>query len=229
MYYGVLVFVFGVLWDYCVFFFSFLRKTAAGAEWAVFGSCKLCSSAMEEELQEFRELVAQLRADNEPLRQEPDYIPSGVGQGEASWSPARPAPVVGVPPSGSDGQVTGRLLEHLVVVPRERKCPYFNGKSGFSVNDWIEEAQACMRARHLSASEQALFFLFDHLAGDREEIRYRPGIDRGDPGKILYFKRAVCILCFVCGFAGGLLFKEITRGGKPAGIFIGLNELDGES
>lgn len=82
-----------------------------------------------------------------------------------------------------DGQVTGCLPECLVVPPHERKCPYFNGKSGISVNDWIEEAQAW--DRYLFASDQVLF-LFDHLAGEaREERRYHPSIDRGDPGKII--------------------------------------------
>lgn len=42
-----------------------------------------------------------------------------------------------------------------------------------------------MRARHLSASDQA-FFLFDHLEGEaREEIKYRPSEERLDPAKII--------------------------------------------
>ncbi len=38
--------------------------------------------------------------------------------------------------------------EIFVFVPRDRKCPKFNGKSGVGLNEWIEEAQACIRARH---------------------------------------------------------------------------------
>ncbi|KAL0186022.1 hypothetical protein M9458_017692, partial [Cirrhinus mrigala] len=64
------------------------------------------------------------------------------------------------------------------------KCPKFNGRSGIGINEWIEEAQACIRARYLSVSDQA-FFLFDHLEGEaREEIRYRSQVERRDPDKI---------------------------------------------
>ena len=42
-----------------------------------------------------------------------------------------------------------------------------------------------MRSRHLSAADQA-FFIFDHLEREaREEIKYRPSIERGDPGRVL--------------------------------------------
>lgn len=49
----------------------------------------------------------------------------------------------------------------------------------------MEEVQACMRARHLSQSDQA-FFLFDHLEGEaRDEIKYRSTAEREDPDSIL--------------------------------------------
>ncbi len=74
--------------------------------------------------------------------------------------------------------------ERFVFVPRDRKCLKFNGKSGIGINKWIEEAQACIRGRHLLVSNQA-FFLFDHLEGEAwEEIRYRSDIERGNPDKI---------------------------------------------
>lgn len=51
--------------------------------------------------------------------------------------------------------------------------------------EWQEEVQACMRARHLSTTDQA-FFLYDHLEGEaREEIKYRPSAERSDPAKIM--------------------------------------------
>lgn len=54
-----------------------------------------------------------------------------------------------------------------------------------SFKEWLEEAQACIRTRHLSVSEQA-FFLFDHLEGEaREEIKYRSREEREDPDKII--------------------------------------------
>ena len=53
------------------------------------------------------------------------------------------------------------------------------------LTEWLEEAQACMRARHLSTSEQA-FFLFDHLEGEaREEIKYRSVVEKEDSAKII--------------------------------------------
>lgn len=123
---------------------------------------------MEEELQQLREWVAQLKADNEKLKQRPNPAPPGDA-GTSSTSRAEPGPPV---------------AERLVFVPRDRRCPLFKGKSGIKVNEWIEEVEACMRARHLSVNDQA-FFLFDHLEGEaREEIKYRPSTDRNDPKKI---------------------------------------------
>ncbi|KAI2668517.1 Retrovirus-related Pol polyprotein from transposon 17.6 [Labeo rohita] len=64
-------------------------------------------------------------------------------------------------------------MERFVFVPRDRKCPKFSGRSGIGIDEWVEEAQACMRLRRLSTVDQA-FFLVDHLEGEaREEIRYR--------------------------------------------------------
>lgn len=61
----------------------------------------------------------------------------------------------------------------------------FRGRSGIGLIEWLDEVQACMRARHLSVSDQA-FFLFDHLEGEaREEIKHRPSTERGDPTKII--------------------------------------------
>ncbi|XP_048848763.1 uncharacterized protein LOC125718760 [Brienomyrus brachyistius] len=129
---------------------------------------------MEEELQELRNLVLQLRTDNEQLRQqqvacifEPGATPSTSAPHAALSSPIVPAG------------------ERVVFVPRERKCPMFGGRSGIGLDEWLEEVQACMRARHLAVSDQA-FFLFDHLEGEaREEIRYRSGVERGDPACII--------------------------------------------
>lgn len=129
---------------------------------------------MEEELQELKDLIVQLKAYNDRLRQEwtdVQYGPNLVS------TPPPPGPLPGGP------SVT--IAERLVFVPRDRKCPYFSGKSGISISEWVEEAQACMRARHLSTTDQA-FFLLDHLEGEaREEIKYRSGTERGDPKIII--------------------------------------------
>jgi hypothetical protein len=110
---------------------------------------------MDVELQELRELVAQLKVDNERLRQEQAVAVPGPSSESSTSSVPPVAPVTTRNP----------IAERLVFVPRDRKCPMFRGKSGMGLTEWLEEAQACMRARHLSTSEQA-FFLFDHLEGE---------------------------------------------------------------
>lgn len=147
---------------------------------------------MEGELQELKELVAQLRADNERLRQERASESPGVSV--AGPSTSVPAPIL---PSltGTNTPVTDRY----VFVPRDRRCPKFSGKSGVDINEWVEEAMACMRTRYLSPADQA-FFLFDHLEGEaREEIRYRSEEERGDPAKVISALRELygCSLSYV--------------------------------
>lgn len=129
-----------------------------------------------QELQQLRDLIAQLQADNERLRTDRASNPASSSAG-TSAATAPSAPLV------------TPVTERLVFIPRDRKCPTFRGRTGISVSEWIEEAQACMRARHLSPAEQA-FFLFDRLEGEaREEIKYRPSVERGDPGKIISILR----------------------------------------
>ncbi|KAK0137080.1 hypothetical protein N1851_026725 [Merluccius polli] len=126
---------------------------------------------MEEELQELRDLVAQLKVDNERLRQE--------------QAPVGPAPSATLSTSSVVPNASAPAAERLVFVPRDRKCPMFRGRSGIALVEWVEEVQACVRARHLSLADQA-FFLFDHLEGEaREEIKYRPSVERGDPARII--------------------------------------------
>lgn len=127
---------------------------------------------MESELQELRDLVAQLRADNDRLRQEQSAAAPGPSSA-ASLPPPAPS-MLGTP-----------VTERLIFVPRDRKCPTFRGRSGIGLAEWLEEVSACMKARHLSVPDQA-FFLFDHLEGEaREEIKYRPPEDRANPTKII--------------------------------------------
>lgn len=130
---------------------------------------------MEGELQELRDAIAQLRAENERLRQE---------QAVAAPGPSA-APLTSDAPSTISSAASASLTERLVFVPRDRKCPMFRGRTGISLAEWLEEVQACMRARRLSTADQA-FFLFDHLEGEaREEIKFRPSAEREDPDKII--------------------------------------------
>ncbi|KAK7921984.1 hypothetical protein WMY93_008886 [Mugilogobius chulae] len=128
--------------------------------------------AMEDQLRELQEALDKLRAENESLRRA-SAEPSGSSAGPPSGTPEPAAPARGN--SGAD---------RLVFVPRDRRCPMFRGSTGISLGEWLDEAQACMRARHLSAADQA-FFLFDHLEGEaREEIKYRSAEERSDPKQI---------------------------------------------
>lgn len=145
---------------------------------------------MENELQELRDLVIKLIADNERLRQEQPLVSSlGTTNDSAAAAVARPALA-----STSAAQV-----DRFVFVPSDRKCPNFSGTSGIGIDEWVDEAQACMWARCLSLADQA-FFLFDHLEGEaHEEIRHRPDTDRGDPARIIGALRELygCSLSYV--------------------------------
>lgn len=125
-------------------------------------------------MQQLKDLVAQLQADNEQLRQERAVSldsRAGTSQSSASSSYA-PSPASAV-------------TERLVVVPRDRRCPIFNGRTGLGIAEWVEEVEACMRSRHLTAADQALF-IFDHLDGEaKQEIKFRSTAERRDPITIL--------------------------------------------
>ncbi len=133
---------------------------------------------MEDELQELRELVAKLRADNTALRQDQAL----AGPSNLSQVPNVSGPPFAPPQAIDAGAIS---TERYVFIPRDRRCPKFNGRSGVGINEWVEEAQACMRSRHLSVADKA-FFLFDHLEGEaRDEIKYRPAGEREAPEKII--------------------------------------------
>lgn len=131
------------------------------------------NSNMAEELQNLREQLEQLRTENEHLRsvQAPPLVDAPA---TASTSGAQ-----------STTAANRTNVDRLIFVPRDRKCPMFRGRLGINLSEWLEEAQACMRARHLSAADQA-FFLYDHLEGEaREEIKYRSSTERSDPNRII--------------------------------------------
>ncbi|XP_056913809.1 uncharacterized protein LOC130539468 [Takifugu flavidus] len=132
---------------------------------------------MEDEIQQLREMVLQLKAENEQLRHEHT---TSLGGPSGSTS-ASPGPTV----YASGAGVSAPVIERLVVIPRDRKCPMFSGKSGISIAEWAEEVQACARARYLPAAEQSLF-MADHLEGEaKEEIKFCPREEQRDPGRVL--------------------------------------------
>lgn len=123
---------------------------------------------MANELEQLKDLVARLQAENDQMRQEQEA--SRPGPGTSSDSSATTAPVT----------------ERLIYLPRDRKCPLFRGRGGLSIGKWTEEVNACIRACHLPPADQALF-IYDHLEGEaKEEIKYRSSEERGDPNKVIY-------------------------------------------
>lgn len=124
-------------------------------------------SEMEEEMQRLRDRIAQLTADNERLQQPA----TDSGQSQEPATTAAPAATT--------------AAERVVVIPRDRKCPKFNGRTGLQIVEWIEEVQACMRSKRLPLADQA-DFIYDHLEGEaKDEIKYRPATERKDSTKIL--------------------------------------------
>ncbi|KAL2086083.1 hypothetical protein ACEWY4_017142 [Coilia grayii] len=116
------------------------------------------------ELQQLRDRVEELQAENERLL-------NARGDGAQS---------------GQHGQT--------LYIPRERRCPKFSGRSvggSLSIEEWVEEAESCIRSRHMSNHERAMF-LYDHLEGEaRNEIKYRPTATREDPAEIVKVLREV--------------------------------------
>ena len=127
-----------------------------------------------EDLQELRDVIVQLRADNERLTRE---------RAEAAASTAATSVSTNAAPRPSTP--SSMAPDRLLYVPRERKCPMFHGNIGIGIMDWVEEVRASMRARHLAPIDQA-YFIYDHLEGEaKKEIKYRPKEEREDPEKVL--------------------------------------------
>lgn len=145
---------------------------------------------MEAELQELKELIQQLRAENEKLRQEQTQAQLAASQPGISSNPIGTAEPTGdaainVPSSSRSSTQARASYDRLLYVPRERKCPMFRGKGGMGVTEWMEEVRASVRARHLSRIDEA-YFIYDHLEGEaKNEIKYRTSAEREDPDKIL--------------------------------------------
>lgn len=92
-------------------------------------------TGMEDEMRELRELVAQLKADNDRLRSERELPgPSTV-----------PVALAGVPGPPQSVKADSVVPERFVFVPRDRRCPNFSGKSGPQVlmSGWRRLRHAC--------------------------------------------------------------------------------------
>lgn len=157
--------------------------------------------SLEEENQRLRDLVAQLTADKERQQNRTDAEPGIEAMTARRLSNSNAPPPV--------------TAERLIYVPRDRKCPTFRGRTGLTILEWVEEVRACMRLRHLSPVDQALF-IYDHLEGEaREEIKYRSREEREDPERVL----AVLLELYGCSQSYVSLQEA----------FFSRKQLDGES
>ena len=136
----------------------------------------------EEELLALREEVLRLRVANEQLTQG-----RGASLDAGNTTPTISRNSAGFTPSDNSApNVLAPQAERFVYIQRERRCPHFSGsKSDQSIHDWLENVESCLRDRHMSAREKALF-LYDHLEGEaKAEIRFRSLAEREQPDTIL--------------------------------------------
>lgn len=131
---------------------------------------------MEQELTELREQIRSLRATNQQLMEE---------RAESNPDTNQPVSNPNAPPSVP--------FSRVMYVPRERKCRRFFGDldSNLNIEDWIEEAEACIGDGSWTVRERVAF-LMDYLGGEaRMEIKLRPAVERGTPELIFNVLRSM--------------------------------------
>ena len=72
-----------------------------------------------------------------------------------------------------------------VVVQRERKLRRYSGVDEPALDEWIEEARACMSTRHMEGEAAASFLVSYFDGAARSEIRCQPNDVRKDGDKII--------------------------------------------
>ena len=153
------------------------QSTAHHPESCAAGRPPWTTATMEEELQRMREEMAELRAENQRL--------SSLTQRLSLSEQTADQVEVRTPPPGNVHTPSQR--RETVYLPRERKCPKFSGASsaGLTVEEWVEEVESCLRVRHMSEYDKALF-VYDHLEPPaRTEIKFRSDSVKQDSKQII--------------------------------------------
>lgn len=141
--------------------------------------------------EELAALKARVRADKEAMSQLKDEndslllrLDSQPGSG-SSRSPDQP-PASHGPRSGLDGESSSvGARERIVYLPKERKCAVFTGGSSTAFYEWLDEIDATLIYRSYTGVEKAAY-IYEHLGGEaRQEIKYRPKLERSDPKRVL--------------------------------------------
>lgn len=126
-------------------------------------------SESEEQIRALTELVKQLQAENNRLKD----------GGNVTTNVEAPGPAGSVAANVSS-DLTGRVY---VCTPRERKCPRFSGnlaQDGLTVEDWVEEARKSLYVQHTPAEKAT--FLVDLLDGEaKREVKFSSPTDRATP------------------------------------------------
>ena len=130
-------------------------------------------SESEEQIRALTELVQQLKAENNRLKD----------GGNGTVNVEAPGPSSRVVTNNVSSDSTGRVYMYA---PRERKCPRFSGdiaQDGLTVEDWVEEAKKSLSVQHTQV-EQATF-LCDLLDGEaKREVKFSSPTDRATPEAI---------------------------------------------
>ncbi|KAK0135597.1 hypothetical protein N1851_028547 [Merluccius polli] len=157
------------------------------------------------------ELVQKLQSDNEKLREEVNTRPGPSNPDDVVGEPAASVDPAAVPAPTSP-LVTGRY----VLVPRERKCPKFSGKTAqdpITVEEWVEEARRSLGVRPMSQTEKTLF-VFDLLDGEaKAEVKLRPSGERDNPEKIF----AILLEAYGCSQTYITLQQQFFQRGQLEG------------
>lgn len=126
-------------------------------------------SDAEEQIRTLTELVNQLQAENNRLKDrvtETGNVVAPGPSGHVEVSGAMSNPV-------SESNLVSEKV--YVYVPRERKCPRFSGnlaQDSLSVGDWVEEVRKSLAARQTSLAEQ-VSFVCDLLDGEaKKEVKF---------------------------------------------------------
>lgn len=116
----------------------------------------------EEQIRALTELVQQLQAENNRLKD----------RGNETVNVEAPGPAGHAAANNFGSDLAGWVYMYA---PRERKCPRFSGdivQDGLTVEDWVEEAKKPLSVQHASLVEQATF-LCDLLDGEaKQEVKF---------------------------------------------------------
>ena len=138
-------------------------------------------AALKSRIESDKEAMSQLKNENESLLEKLDVRKSPV----SAQSSINQGLVEGQDGAGGGANLAAGLRERIVYLPKEKKCPVFNGGSSAAFYEWLDEINATLVYRSYNGAEKAAYF-YEHLGGEaRQEIKYRTQTERSDPVCVL--------------------------------------------